>query len=47
MPLYTAEDALALSERDSSLALISLYKSLSGGWATVSPELSNNDARTH
>ena len=45
--LYAAEDALALSERDSSFALIALYKSLGGGWATVSPELSNNDATTH
>ncbi len=38
--LYAAEDALALSQRDSSLALIALYKSLGGGWATVGPELS-------
>ena len=45
--LYAAEDALALSERDSSLALIALYKSLGGGWATVSPELSTNDATKH
>jgi NodT family efflux transporter outer membrane factor (OMF) lipoprotein len=44
--LYAAEDALALSERDSSLALIALYKSLGGGWATVSPDFSNNDATT-
>ena len=44
--LYAAEDALALSERDSSLALIALYKSLGGGWATVSPDLSNNEATT-
>jgi NodT family efflux transporter outer membrane factor (OMF) lipoprotein len=45
--LYAAEDALALSERDSSLTLIALYKSLGGGWATVSPELSTNDAAKH
>ena len=45
--LYAAEDALATSERDSSLALIALYKSLGGGWATVSPELSTNDATKH
>jgi outer membrane protein, multidrug efflux system len=45
--LYAAEDALALSERDSSLALISLYKALGGGWATVGPELSNNDVKPH
>jgi len=45
--LYAAEDALALSERDSSLTLIALYKSLGGGWATVSPELSTNDATKH
>ena len=45
--LYAAEDTLALSERDSSLALIALYKSLGGGWATVGPELTTNDATTH
>ena len=45
--VYAAEDALALSERDSSLALISLYKALGGGWAMVGPELSNDDVKPH
>ena len=34
--LYAADDQLALSERDSALALIALYKSLGGGWQTAS-----------
>jgi multidrug efflux system outer membrane protein len=34
--LYAADDQLAQSERDSALALISLYKSLGGGWQTAS-----------
>jgi NodT family efflux transporter outer membrane factor (OMF) lipoprotein len=34
--LYTADDALAESERDSTLSLIALYKSLGGGWRTAS-----------
>ena len=38
--LYAADDALALSERDSALALIALYKSLGGGWPSASAALS-------
>jgi outer membrane protein TolC len=34
--LYAADDALAQSERDSALALVALYKSLGGGWASAS-----------
>jgi len=30
--LYAADDKLAQSERDASLALVALYKSLGGGW---------------
>jgi outer membrane protein, multidrug efflux system len=30
--LYAADNELAQSERDSALALVSLYKSLGGGW---------------
>jgi len=30
--LFTAQDSLALSERDVSLQLIALYKALGGGW---------------
>jgi outer membrane protein, multidrug efflux system len=37
--LYAADDLLAQSERDSALALISLYKSLGGGWQTASAHL--------
>ena len=36
--LYAADDQLAQSERDSALALISLYKSLGGGWQTASAQ---------
>jgi NodT family efflux transporter outer membrane factor (OMF) lipoprotein len=38
--LYAADDALAQSERDSALALVALYKSLGGGWASASAEMS-------
>ena len=38
--LYAADDALAQSERDSALALVALYKSLGGGWPSVSAEMS-------
>jgi multidrug efflux system outer membrane protein len=34
--LYAADDGLAQSERDSTLALIALYESLGGGWQTAS-----------
>jgi outer membrane protein, multidrug efflux system len=37
--LYVADDELAQSERDSTLALIALYKSLGGGWRSASSEL--------
>jgi outer membrane protein, multidrug efflux system len=37
--LYAADDALALSERDTALALVALYKSLGGGWQTASTEV--------
>jgi outer membrane protein, multidrug efflux system len=37
--LYAADDALVLSERDSALALIALYKSLGGGWQAASSEI--------
>jgi NodT family efflux transporter outer membrane factor (OMF) lipoprotein len=37
--LYAADDALAVSERDSALALIALYKSLGGGWPSASDEM--------
>jgi NodT family efflux transporter outer membrane factor (OMF) lipoprotein len=33
--LYVADDELAQSERDSTLALIALYKALGGGWQTA------------
>jgi outer membrane protein TolC len=39
--LYAADNELAQSERDSALALVSLYKSLGGGWQTASTEISN------
>jgi outer membrane protein TolC len=39
--LYAADNELAQSERDSALALVSLYKSLGGGWSTASTEISN------
>lgn len=32
--LYAAEDKLAQTDRDSDLSLVSLYKSLGGGWPT-------------
>jgi multidrug efflux system outer membrane protein len=32
--LYTADDKLAQTERDTDLALVTLYKSLGGGWQT-------------
>jgi multidrug efflux system outer membrane protein len=38
--LYAADDALAVSERDSAIALIALYKSLGGGWPSASAEMS-------
>jgi outer membrane protein, multidrug efflux system len=38
--LYAADDALAVSERDSAIALIALYKSLGGGWPGASAEMS-------
>jgi outer membrane protein, multidrug efflux system len=38
--LYAVDDALAQSERDSTLALIALYKSLGGGWSSASAEMS-------
>lgn len=45
--LYAADDALAQSERDSTLALIALYKSLGGGWQTASADVAvNNSARS-
>ncbi len=37
--LYAADDALAQSERDSALALVALYKSLGGGWASAVQEM--------
>jgi outer membrane protein, multidrug efflux system len=37
--LYAADDGLAQSERDATLALIALYKSLGGGWQTASSEI--------
>jgi multidrug efflux system outer membrane protein len=40
--LYTTDDALAQSERDSALALVALYKSLGGGWPSASAEMSNS-----
>jgi outer membrane protein TolC len=43
--LYAADDDLAQSERDSTLALIALYKSLGGGWQTASSEIT--PAGTH
>jgi len=43
--LYAADDALAQSERDSTLALIALYKSLGGGWQSVSADLSERGSR--
>jgi outer membrane protein, multidrug efflux system len=30
--LYTADDKLAQSDRDTALALVALYKALGGGW---------------
>ena len=33
--LYAADDKLALSERDTALAVVSLYKALGGGWQEV------------
>jgi multidrug efflux system outer membrane protein len=30
--LYAADDKLAQTDRDSALALVTLYKSLGGGW---------------
>jgi multidrug efflux system outer membrane protein len=42
--LYAADDALAQSERDSALALITLYKSLGGGWPSASTEISMGSA---
>jgi outer membrane protein TolC len=38
--LYATEDALAQSERDCALALITLYKSLGGGWQAASADIS-------
>ncbi len=35
--LYAAEDKLAINDRDTALALISLYKSLGGGWQAPAP----------
>ncbi len=32
--LYPAEDALAQTQRDQLLAVVSLYKALGGGWQT-------------
>jgi outer membrane protein, multidrug efflux system len=43
--LYAADDELAQSERDSTLALIALYKSLGGGWRTASSEIPAAGAR--
>ena len=37
--LYAADDALAQSERDSTLALIAVYKSLGGGWQAASSNM--------
>lgn len=37
--LYAAEDKLAQSERDSTEALVALYKSLGGGWQAVSADI--------
>jgi outer membrane protein, multidrug efflux system len=42
--LYAADDALAQSERDSTQALIALYKSLGGGWQTASADVAVNNA---
>jgi multidrug efflux system outer membrane protein len=36
--LYPAEDALAQTERDQLLAVVSLYKALGGGWALADNE---------
>jgi outer membrane protein, multidrug efflux system len=38
--LYATDDALAQSERDCALALITLYKSLGGGWQAASADIS-------
>jgi multidrug efflux system outer membrane protein len=38
--LYATEDALAQSDRNCTLALVALYKSLGGGWQAASTEIS-------
>jgi outer membrane protein, multidrug efflux system len=43
--LYAADDGLAQSERDSTLALIALYKSLGGGWQTASSQITASGTR--
>jgi outer membrane protein, multidrug efflux system len=43
--LYAADDELAQSERDSALALVALYKSLGGGWQTVSSDVTAPGSR--
>jgi outer membrane protein, multidrug efflux system len=43
--LYAADDELAQSERDSTLALIALYKSLGGGWRAASSEITATGTR--
>jgi multidrug efflux system outer membrane protein len=43
--LYVADDDLARSERDATIALIGLYKSLGGGWQSASSEIAKVGAR--
>jgi multidrug efflux system outer membrane protein len=38
--LYATEDALAQSDRNCTLALVALYKSLGGGWQAASADIS-------
>jgi outer membrane protein, multidrug efflux system len=42
--LYAADDKLAQSERDATLALVALYKSLGGGWQTANAGMSEHSA---
>jgi outer membrane protein, multidrug efflux system len=42
--LYATDDALAQSERDSTIALIALYKSLGGGWPSASAAMSTSES---
>jgi len=43
--LYAADDALAQSERDFTLALIALYRASGGGWQTASSEITAAETR--